>query len=108
MSKQELYKATLRKLGVLDADATPSDADTTICAEAWEELATDLGISSAYIPNGAGLHIANVLAADLCDDFQVDEMRVQRFLNMRQRNIHKIMSGVNQDYDYPVIEGDFY
>lgn len=109
MTKTELYQAILRKLGVLGAGETPQSVDTDLCAEAYEAVCSELGISSGYIEDGTGSFLAIMCASDLSDDFQVEEQRVQRLYMQRAAAKREVLKLTTPQYDTDtVVKGRYY
>lgn len=109
MTKSEVYNATLRKLGVLPAGETADTEDTTVAAEAFTQVCSELGISNVYVLDGTGLHLADMCASDLADDFQVVEPKLQRMLLKRERAKREILRLHADSYDTDTVtEAEFY
>lgn len=109
MSPSELYETTLRKLGVLGAGETAESADVAIVTEAFKQLAREMDISLSNVVGGTGLYLAEMLASDLSDDFQLDEMRLQRLLAKRESNRRNVMRIINGGYSTDhTIEAEYF
>ena len=99
MTLNELYEKTLKTLGVLGSGETAEADDITLVTESFTELAAELGIPDFRLTEGTGIYLATMLAADLADDFQLPEQKVQRLLATRRENRRQVMMIINDDYD---------
>ena len=109
MTLTELYKATLRKLSVLPAGGTPDHEDVELVKEAHTALCDYYAISPYSVLTGTGLHIAQMLAADLSDDFSLTEQKVQRLLLQRRQAERELLKIITDGYDTDtVIESEAY
>ena len=99
MTLNKLYDMTLRKLGVLAAGETAETDDVTVVTEAFNIVAAELDISSTGVTAGTGMLLANILASDLADDFQLDETRLQRFKMLRPQSVLAVRKIINDEYD---------
>ena len=99
MTLNELFNATLRKVGVLGAGETAETNDTTLVQEAFDALANEIDITTESVTPGTGMYLANILACDVSDDFQMEETKLQRLLATRRNNIREVKIIINGQYD---------
>ena len=99
MTLNELFNATLRKVGVLGSGQTALSADTTLVQEAFDALANEIDITTESVTPGTGMYLANILAGDIADDFQMEETKLQRLLATRKNNIREVKIIINGEYD---------
>ena len=104
-TKSALRNKVLKKLRVIAEGETPSSEIITDVEATYDELHADLSTKKAItwdidedIPDEAVRSMVSIIAAEIADDFAVDEARYQRLKFESEQALRKLMFLASSTY----------